>query len=251
MFKKIYVNCKKDYGQDIKNDVFNILKDLDLKVVKKPKDDIDLAILIGGDGTLLREQCNIHCPILGINPGASVGFYLKSNKDDYKKKIVQIVTGKHGKDYFVHSLTRLETKLNGKLIQYKALNDVLISPVYVRKILDAELIATFKKSLERNTGIIAYTPTGSHAFAKSAGASELLWDSKRFGLVAIAPYDGSLKKNEMLAEKESFRVKVLNDVAELCIDGQDDQVINLKKDDVIQISKSILPARLVAFEPDF
>jgi NAD kinase len=251
MFSKIYVNCKGDYGSDIKKEVSEIIKGLGIKVCSRNRDDIDLAILIGGDGTLLREQSDIHCPILGINPGESVGYYMTANDKDFRKKAVQVLSGRHGKDYFVHNLMRLETKVNGKKMPYFALNDVLISPIYVRRILDAELIAGIRKSVERGTGILAYTPTGSVAYAGSLGARKLPWDFRRFGVTAIAPYAGRLKEGEILAEKETIRIKCLNDEGEVCVDGQEKQVLGLEKNDVIQVSKSVLPSRIVSFQETF
>ena len=91
---------------------------------------------------------------------------------------------------------RLETRINKTLLPFLALNDVLVSPIYVRRIMYSELLVKGRKTKECNSGVIVYTPGGSHAYAKSVGAKPLR-DSGKFGVAAIAPYTGRLIRGEI------------------------------------------------------
>ncbi|MCD6590918.1 MAG: NAD(+)/NADH kinase [Candidatus Aenigmarchaeota archaeon] len=238
MFSKVFVGCKTGYGEEIKKKVCKILDRFGLKYTLTDKNNVDLAILIGGDGTVLRHQNTLSAPIFGINPGSSVGYYMTANPKNFGRKLRNLLFGKEGKDYEVKKYTRLEAYINKTKMPFLALNDVLISPIYVRRILDAELTLKGKKTVERNSGILVYTPTGSHAYAASAGAKPLEDMSKKFGVVAIAPYSGRLKKGEILINRGSVKVKCLNNEGEVCIDGQDDQTAKIRKGDIVAVRKT-------------
>jgi NAD kinase len=250
MFSKVFINSKNAYGRDIKRSVERILDKLGIDHVYENLHDIDLAILIGGDGTLFGNQSFLSCPILGINPGHSVGFYMSANNRDFERKVRRTLLGKEGRDFFIRKFPRLETKINRTKIPYIGMNDVLVSPIYVRRILDSELRAKGRKSIERNSGILVYTPGGSHAYARSAGAKPIK-DQKGFGVVGIAPYSGRLKKGEIKLLGGNVSIRCLNPEGEVCVDGQECQVTKIKKGDVITVGKSNSPARIVAFEKNF
>jgi NAD kinase len=145
---------------------------------------------------------------------------------------------------------RLETKINGVKIPYMGMNDVLVSPIYVRRILDSELRVKGRKSIERNSGILVYTPGGSHAYASSAGARPVK-DGKRFGVAGIAPYSGRLKSGEITLRDGSVSVRCLNPEGEVCVDGQEYQVTKINEGDVVSVKKSGSPVRIIAFEKNF
>ena len=246
MFTKAFVTWKKGYGEDIALKVCSILRDLDIQYGFYEPRGCDLAIMIGGDGTLLRNQSFLRCPIFGINPGRSIGFYMAAGRKDFEKGLRKILTGSEGRDYFVKKFLRLETSINGTEIPFLALNEVLVSPIYARRILDSELKIKRERTRESNSGILVYTPSGSHAYAKSAGAKPLK-DEKRFGVVAIAPYSGRLKRGEITLSEGTVTVRCLNDEGEVCVDGQDHQVTRLVKGDVVKVRKSSSPAHIITF----
>jgi NAD kinase len=250
MFSKVFINSKNAYGRDIKKRVENILDQLGIEHVYENLHDIDLAILIGGDGTLFGNQSFLECPILGINPGHSIGFYMAADSRDFEKKVRRVLLGKEGKDFFIQKFPRLETKINRTKIPYTGMNDVLVSPIYVRRILDSELRVKGRKSIERNSGILVYTPGGSHAYARSAGAKPIK-DQKRFGVVGIAPYCGRLKRRKITLSEGIVSIKCLNPEGEVCVDGQECQVTKINEGDVVSVKKSRSPVRIIAFEKNF
>jgi NAD kinase len=250
MFSKVFINSKNAYGGGIKRRVEKILDKLGIDYVYENLHDIDLAILIGGDGTLFGNQSFLSCPILGINPGKSVGFFMSASNRDFEEKVRRVLLGKEGKDFFIHNFMRLETKINGVKIPYIGMNDVLVSPIYVRRILDSELGVKGKKTVERNSGILVYTPGGSHAYASSAGAKPVK-DGKRFGVVGVAPYSGRLKRSEITLREGGVSVRCLNPEGEVCVDGQECQVTKINEGDMVSVKKSSIPVRIIAFEKNF
>ncbi len=250
MIRKIFVNCKQGYGNEIRKEVREIIRETGAEYTERITKDIELGVLIGGDGTLMKFQWRLGCPLMGINPGSSEGFYMTSGPNDFRKNLMSAMRGKKGEDYFIREMMRLETRLNGKPLEPLAINDVLVSAVYTRKILDSRVRVNGKTSLERGSGILVYTPTGSNAFAHSAGAKAIDWDSSRIGVTEIAPFKGRLKRGEILASGE-VRITCMNNEGEVCIDGQEDQTWRLKKGDTVSVRKNRNPARIIGFGKTF
>jgi len=246
MFSKIFISWKRVYGEKLALRVCAVLREYGIPYAFDEPKDCDLAIMVGGDGTLLKHQASLECPLFGINPGKSVGYYLVMGNGNFERRLRKVVDGEEGKDFFVREYPRLEVSINRTQIPFLALNEVLISPIYVRRTLDSELSVKGKKTKERNSGILVYTPSGSHAYAGSAGAKPLKENGK-FGVIAIAPYAGRLKRGGITLEKGQVAVKCLNDEGEICVDGQEDQVCRLKENDVVTMRKSGKPAKIINF----
>lgn len=244
----VVLKFRKNCDEKIKKKIINLLNELKIKHTENIQQ-ADLAIIIGGDGTFLFWQSQISCPILGIKD-RGVGHYMKASQNDFLKKIKTVLKGKEGKDYYIYKLLRITATLNKKILP-PALNEYLVSSGLTREMFNCQLKIRGDESLERNSGIIVYTPTGSSAFAKSAGAEELKWDDKRMGIVALAPYSGRLKKGEILLSKGGFYIKCLNKKGEICIDGQKKYTYKIKYNDRIFIQKSNNYAKVIGFSPNF
>jgi NAD+ kinase len=246
---RFIVRAKNGYGEGIRKDVMGILKNNGAEYTEKIEPGCDFAVIIGGDGTLLRDHSEIDCPVLGINPGKSVGFYMLACQLDFRKRILALIKGRKGNDYHVHHLQRLRADVNGQGMKATALNEVLVSPVYVRRLLESRLTAKGKESIEKNSGVIVYTPTGSHAFAHSAGAKTLAYDEKVMGVTALAPYSGTLKKGDILLKDGQVRIVCLCDEGEVSLDGSELHIRKLKKGDVVTVEKGDDHMQLVGFKP--
>ncbi len=245
MFSKVFLAWKKDYGEQVALKVCSALRKMGIEYVFDEPKGCDIAVMVGGDGTLLNWQSSVECPILGINPGKSVGYYMPANNVDFGKKLRKLVEGKEGRDYFFREYPRLEARINKTRVPFLALNDVLVSPIFVRRILYSDLSVKGRKTREVNSGIIVYTPSGSNAYAKSAGAKPLK-DKGKLGVAAIAPYTGRLARGEILS-KGNVAVKCLSREGEVCVDGQEDYVCRLKENDVVTVGKGKKPVKIVWF----
>jgi NAD+ kinase len=244
---RFILRSKGRYGRDLMEKAAELLEKSGASWTPEIEKGCDFAVIFGGDGTLLRDQSLLDCPVLGVNPGKSVGYYMRAGKGDFGKKMLKLVKGRAGKDYKIQSLTRLSASVNGKKLPALALNDVLVSPIYVRRMLKSKITIGGRKSLERNSGIIVYTPSGSHAFAHSAGAKKMEHGSGKIGVAAFAPYSGMLKGSEVLLSKGAVKIECLCEEGEVCIDGSERNVLRIGRGDTVSVGKSKSLFRLVDF----
>lgn len=153
-------------------------------------DGVDMAFSIGGDGTFLRTAAKVgeaNIPILGINAGR-LGFLADVQLDEIAEAIPEIVVEK--KFEVEHrnllSLSIPDCKQN---YQKYALNEVAIlkrdlsSMVSVSVYVDGTLLNQYDAD-----GLIIATPTGSTAYAMSAGGPILQPQSHCFEIVPIAAH---------------------------------------------------------------
>src|SRR5687768_6076889 len=130
----------------------------------------DLAIVIGGDGTMLgaaRELVRHHVPLVGMNQGR-VGFMTDIGHDDMLAGVGAILDGKYAIED--RSLLDAEIKRDGKsVLRTIALNEAVIGKGSQGRLIEFELSVDgeFVYAL-RADGIIVATPTGSTAYALSA-----------------------------------------------------------------------------------
>ena len=131
----------------------------------------DLAVVVGGDGTMLgiaRELARWKIPLVGINQGR-LGFITDIAVGQYKEALAPMVAG----DYEEETRSMLEGEVwrDGlKIFEGLSLNDVVVSRgatasmVEMRVDVDGDFVANL-----RADGLIVATPTGSTAYALSAG----------------------------------------------------------------------------------
>ncbi len=131
----------------------------------------DIGIVVGGDGTMLgiaRELAPFGMPLVGINQGR-LGFITDIPMGTYKEALAPIISG----DYEVETRSMLEGEVvrdGVSIYQGLSLNDVVVSRgatasmVELRVDVDGDFVANL-----RADGLIVASPTGSTAYALSAG----------------------------------------------------------------------------------
>ncbi len=152
------------------------------------KNDVDIMISIGGDGTFLET---IHLikdsgiPVLGVNAGR-LGFLASTQKEDIKSVLEQIKEGRY------RLQTRSLIKLNNDLFEGEnyALNELT---VHKKDSSSMITIHTYIDDLFLNSywadGLIIATPTGSTAYSLSCGGPILVPGAKDFVITPIAPHN--------------------------------------------------------------
>jgi NAD+ kinase len=134
--------------------------------------EIDLVIAVGGDGNLLhaaRMMSLQGIPVIGINRG-QLGFLTDLSPDDLALPLTDILKG----DYVTEERFLLEGKVmrqdGSSFGEGNALNDVVLFPGDVAQLIEFEMRidGQFVYS-QRSDGLIIATPTGSTAYALSAG----------------------------------------------------------------------------------
>lgn len=137
----------------------------------EPLKDIDLLIVIGGDGSILRavrELPDFSVPILSVNGGA-VGFLSETTVDEAEELLPGFLAGKGVIEE--RNLLSVEVERAGKVIRAgRVLNEAVIAQgaiarlLYLRTSVNGEPLATFHAD-----GLIVATPTGSTAYSLAAG----------------------------------------------------------------------------------
>lgn len=168
---------------------------------------VDMAFSIGGDGTFLRTAAkigNTNIPILGVNAGR-LGFLADVSLAEAETAIPDIVlNGKYEVEH--RALLNIEIPECKQNYQRFALNEVAIlkrdvsSMVSVSVSVDGTLLNQYDAD-----GVIIATPTGSTAYAMSAGGAILQPQSHCFEIVPIAAHSLTARP---LVIKDSSKIDI-------------------------------------------
>ena len=128
----------------------------------------DLVIAVGGDGNILgaaRALAPAGIPILGINRGR-LGFLADVSPDDIETQVGAVLSG----DFVTEEHFLLEGEVTGREEAHSALNEVLIHTASMPKMIEFDLFINDEEVYTQHSdGLIISTPTGSTAYALSAG----------------------------------------------------------------------------------
>jgi len=202
--------------------------------LKKFYSSVDLIIVFGGDGTLLgaaRKFVNNGIPILGINMG-TVGFLTDVNVENFESVIGDIFKG----DYVLEERSLVEAKFSDQ--EVFGLNEVLIHSGSYAQLMRYRLLIDGKTVYEqRSDGLIVATPTGSTAYALSAGGSIIHPELNIWNIIPMMSQSLS-SRPLVVSNKKSMEIQLIEgplDHAMVCVDGQKD--IPIKYNNSIHISK--------------
>lgn len=220
------------------------------------KDQIDIAVVLGGDGTMLRaaQICRgKSTPILGINLG-HVGFLAEIDRPSLAEIVDAICTG----SFAVEERMSLNYQLlrNEKIIQTGwALNEVLVERN------DHQMIDLFVQIDHRPLSrwwcdaVICATPTGSTAYAYSAGGPVVWPEVDALVLLPLAAH-AIFSKPMVVSPKSEIAIDLESDSADLNADGirrtklqrNDRVVLTSDKEDVLlaHIKGATFTDRIVA-----
>lgn len=207
----------------------------------------DLAIAIGGDGTMLKAAhliCDRQIPLLGINRGR-LGFLADIPANSIHQSLGEILNGHYSEDYrfMLHS----EVYRNGqKVSEGTALNDVVVQKWNVAKLIDFEIFVdgVFVHK-QRSDGVIVSTPTGSTAYALSGGGPILFPSLDALVLVPICPHSLT---NRPLVVNGNSKIEIVVGTweihhARLTCDG--DITMELESGDRVHVHKKDKKIRLI------
>lgn len=170
------------------NEALAFLPEIPVVAVDDFPNQCDLVMAIGGDGTLLsasRVLAGSDLPLVGINVGR-LGFLADVTLEHLDKELSQILAGEYRKD------TRflMEATVNGQPdVIGCAMNDVVIHAYQGLHMIEFEtsINGRFLNS-QRADGILVATPTGSTAYAMSAGGPILDVDLDALVLASVCPH---------------------------------------------------------------
>ncbi len=206
---------------------------------------VELIISIGGDGTVLRtiSKMDDPLPLLGINMG-TLGFLVDVKPEDAIETIENVLKG-----FTYTERSRLAVQLNEEYLPC-ATNELVLITSRAAKILSFSICVDESQIDElRADGVVIATPTGSTAYAMSAGGpiidprvdATLIVPLAPFKLSArpwVVPGNSKIGLTMTLPEKE----------AAVVVDGQ--HTYHIHEHDVITLTKARNPARFVKMPID-
>jgi len=171
----------------------------------------DLGLVVGGDGTMLgigRQLASHNVPLIGINQGR-LGFITDIALDRYQAILLPILQGAYDEDR--RSLMQARVLRDGHCVfDALAMNDVVVNRsatsgmVELRLEVDGHFVAN-----QRADGLIIASPTGSTAYALSAGGPLLHPAMAGWVMVPIAPHTLS-NRSIVLPDSSEIAIEVVS-----------------------------------------
>jgi NAD+ kinase len=211
--------------------------------------DLELVIVLGGDGTILKAAEIVResaTPLLGINLG-HVGFLAESERDGLEDAVKRVVA----KDYLIKERLTLDVKVfveGDEVFRTWALNEATIEKSSTEKMLEI-VVEIDRKPLTSFgcDGIILGTPTGSTAYAFSAGGP-VIWPSVEALTVVPLSAHALFARPLVISPRATIAVEVLqrsNGSGVLWADGR--RTWHLPPGARVEARKSDTPVRLARF----
>lgn len=241
--ESIIRNIKDKINHYFKDSEVNVYMDSNgLKENKQGK--LDLVVVLGGDGTILRTAKAIaeqQTPIFGINMG-NLGFLTSIEISELDEALKKISNG----DYNLEERIMLQCELReGEVLEeLYCLNDIVVSKGTVSGILNYEVFINDKFYTSFNSdSIIVSTPTGSTAYSFSAGGSIIYPTLDVISLIPNCPH--SMQSRSIIINGDS-KIDIIinrkNRKAILSVDGVDR---DLKECNKVTIKKSKYKCKLL------
>ncbi len=205
--------------------------------------DCDCAVTVGGDGTIIRSArlaAKAGKSVLGVNLGR-LGYVAELEATEISM-LKQLLTG----DFVTRERMTLDVTVihkDGSTESYLAVNDAVISRGSLSRIIDLDVYVEGKKISDyRADGLLFSTPTGSTAYALSAGGPVIDPYLNLIELTPVCPH--SLSARTVIFNESTVIHVVCNspDTAFLTVDGQIS--VALKDSDTVRIRKSEFPLKM-------
>ena len=206
--------------------------------------DVDIVIVVGGDGTLLRALQHTDAKVIGIN-GGSVGFLAEIDHDHIKEGIDRLLR----EDYIVETRFRLNCWYNGQYLT-PSVNEAVVHTASVAKIRHFRVyIDDVLASELRADGLIISTPTGSTCYAMSLGAPYMDPKVKALMVVPMAAYKFNSRPFIVPATSKITVENVLDKECLIVLDGQEE--FKMDGCSKVDFMLSDRKARFIRYDTDF
>lgn len=259
----IISNCLKDKDSEVANCIEKMLKDRGHEVIfiKKGVDEqlkeheatlkilddvdgsIDMAIVLGGDGTILQAAKDLYrydIPILGINLG-TMGFLTEIEEDGIAYAVEAILN----EDYQIQNRIMIRGKVKSgdeKVYDDIALNDIVVGRYGLSRVMSIEVYVNDELiNIYQGDGILVSTPTGTTGYNLSAGGPIAKPDADLLMITPICVHS-LYNRSVIVSPNDVIRIKVYeghrpkNTEAMVTFDGR--AGYKLRPEDEIIISKS-------------
>lgn len=205
--------------------------------------EVDLVIVLGGDGTLLsiaHLAAENRVPVLGVNMG-SLGFLTEVPLDEV---FVTLDAYLAGDEHIVSPRQVLEADTRGTT--YYCLNDIVINKGALARMIQCAMWINDKEvAIPRSDGLIIATPTGSTAYSLSAGGPIIQPYIPAIIIAPICPH--TLSFRPMLVASDSrirIQMQTKGEKAYLTLDGQRGYL--MEKNETVEVRTGTLKLELIS-----
>ena len=209
---KTFVFCNKKYSSiAVYDNLINILKDRGHEVLDEYREDADLLICIGGDGTFLSfaHKCAFpSAPILGINTG-HLGFFQESSANNLEATVSDIESG----NYKIQNIKPVSARIIARDREFTriGINEIVVRGTYSHSSHLSVSIEETKIQDFSGDGILVATAVGSTAYNYSLGGSLVSPDLNVLQLTPIAPMNTnayrSFKSSILLPASDTITIR--------------------------------------------
>jgi NAD+ kinase len=206
---------------------------------------VDLLIVFGGDGTMLkvaRETAGSGAPILGINVGG-LGFLTAVPSVELARALKSVWKGEFA--FESRALIEASVRLNGRELRQTALNDFVVGRGSVSRLIGLDVEVNGEPLTHfRCDGLIISTPTGSTAYSLAAGGAVVTPTSEVLSLTPICPHTLS-NRPLILPLTSTVRVRAMSPKPATILSADGEPMAELSLGDVVTICRSRRSVKLM------
>jgi NAD+ kinase len=206
---------------------------------------LDLLVVLGGDGTILRGATLVAdegVPILGLNLG-TLGFLSTAPPTKAKETLERALARQLPLEERLRLRVELSLKSGETIVRYAA-NDAVVSQGALARLIELDVHVDDKRLTRyRADGLIVATPTGSTAYSLAAGGPIVAPDVQAVVLTPICPHTLT-NRPIVLPSSKTIRMELAASVdhVQLTIDGQWGS--RIQHGDVVRLSQADKPLYL-------
>ncbi len=212
----------------------------------------DLFLVLGGDGTFVSVARRYHhmAPLLGLNFGR-VGFLTELSVLNWEQALSKIILGQYRiseRSCLVYKIIRA----GEAFLSACAVNDIVLSRFGISRLIEFNLRKEHGEDVTfRADSLIVSTPTGSSAYAMSAGASLVHPELPAILFTAVCPFLKSFHPL-VLPDTQTYEIALNSQDAELLLTADGQHIENLQCGDIIQVARHEQNVMIVeSFEEDY
>ena len=205
----------------------------------------DVVVVLGGDGTMLsiaRTLVPHGAPLIGINQG-HLGFLTDITMDSMLGAVAEILSGQYVAEERILLVAQVRRN-NATVFESAAFNDVVVGKGGIGRLIELEIAINSEYVYsQRADGLVVTTPTGSTAYALSAGGPIMHPKLEAIALVPVCPHTLSARPI-VVSSQSRIEIKLTHaDDARVHFDGQHN--FDLLTDDEVWITRATRPVTLL------
>ncbi|HMC12846.1 MAG TPA: NAD kinase [Gallionellaceae bacterium] len=198
---------------------------------------VDLAIVLGGDGTMLNIVCALAphgVPLVGVNQGR-MGFLTDISLDNMLPTIAEMLEGKFVTEQ--RMLLQASVLRDGaEVFSGLAFNEVVMHRGNASSMMEFEVSIDGEYLYnQRADGLIAATPTGSTAYSLSAGGPIVHSALEIITLVPVCPH--TLSNRPIVVKSQSVLEILMHRSADACLRFDSHSMFDLREGDKVVVSR--------------